>query len=256
MNKENSGLIRAHFKGSTPEDFADFSRSECLLPISVGQIYHEDEKLAALINLVNAKFKSCLIVVCDSLYRHTLQVEGYSASEAYHIAIKAGENWLQANKEIYTRLTIPAKLTRWDYWICNHNKEYKKYYKAIDYLYRSDPDFQAAFRYSIDEFLMRYSKKKNFNDEGHEKAFPFCFKYLVEECAAISVIWKQTRYQYIIYPSRPVPAITLTLEHFVNTQTRKKVGWLRPLFSEYSLLNMELHLEAAGEDKLREIDLI
>ena len=78
--------LKASLKFSDDSDRQVHAPS-CLLGVSVGQAYHEGEKFSAAIDLLNQTFSQCLILVCDSLQRHTLMLEhrAMSEEEAYQM---------------------------------------------------------------------------------------------------------------------------------------------------------------------------
>src|SRR4051794_20109605 len=78
-----AGPYRARACGSRWRCF-----DRCVLEISVGQPYHECDKLAAAVEWVNAHagdpFASCVVLVGDSLQRHTIGfLERLSADSAH-----------------------------------------------------------------------------------------------------------------------------------------------------------------------------
>ena len=102
-------IVKASFRECSIEDRKRFPSSKCLLPISVGQKTHEGKKFLATIKLINKYFKECVILIDDSIQRHTVKIHHphISDSEAYQTAINEGNMWLKRNKEIYSQLTIP-----------------------------------------------------------------------------------------------------------------------------------------------------
>ena len=73
INLPQNTLVKVTFRCSE-QDKADMVDSDCILHISVGQEYHEGEKLIATMDLINETFRSCTIMLCDTLQRHTLKL--------------------------------------------------------------------------------------------------------------------------------------------------------------------------------------
>lgn len=115
-----------------------------IIGISVGQDYHEGQKLQAIIQAANQHYAKCIFVIGDSLQRFNYQISGMSALEAYEKAREAGDLWLYGktisstdtknntvlspspfdqeekmggNLEAIKQLKIPYEVTRWDEWI-------------------------------------------------------------------------------------------------------------------------------------------
>ena len=68
---------KAYFK-APPQDKLCFSKSIYSVTVSVGQKTQEKEKLAATLKIINNSFKESVIMVCDSLQRHSLAINNSS----------------------------------------------------------------------------------------------------------------------------------------------------------------------------------
>ncbi|MBN1684433.1 MAG: hypothetical protein JW855_03230 [Gammaproteobacteria bacterium] len=111
--------IRAKFIGAGHLKH-EFPHSTCIVPISVGQEYHEGEKFEAAIDLINrSQFKTCTIMVCDLLQRHNLQIydENLDDKTASEKMVQEGKAWLERNNEYINRLEIPHFVDTWDTWL-------------------------------------------------------------------------------------------------------------------------------------------
>ena len=99
MKGPKHGIIKASFSGGTMEERQSFSSANGMLLISVGQPYHESDKFKATIELVGRKFKSCTLMLADTLQRHNISAqEGISEQEAYQTSLERGDAWLYRNK--------------------------------------------------------------------------------------------------------------------------------------------------------------
>lgn len=195
-----------------------FSSSKCLLTISVGQEAHEGDKFAVTIDLVNKHFVECTIGANDSLQRYSMALMyGKTAEEMYDDAIIAGDKWLERNKELYSRLTIPYKIVRWDEWL-NH-PEYQEKLEAVINFYNINNEYKAMIDGSIEEFLFRYRRRLASGSDFDDKfAFETCRSYLFEECAALC-LWKYLGSNFEIYPSKRNSAVDATHKSFVLPET-------------------------------------
>src|SRR5271155_1431726 len=99
-----------------------FKQSTCLLTISVGQEVHEGEKFAATLDLVSATFGSAILLIDDSLQRHSMALAtNEHASLFYGLSILEGDRWLARNQQYYQSLDILKTIIRWDKWLDHPN---------------------------------------------------------------------------------------------------------------------------------------
>lgn len=239
---------KAYFKGYSTKKSTDFLNKKCLLPISIGQKYHEGDKFESIINLINTHFDSCVIVVCDSLYRYTGKLgHPFSLEQSYMISMKNGERWLNDNKGIIEKIIIPTKIYRWDYWVFK-NKNYIKYRESINYLYATDKEVKKAFDSSVAEFIERYRKKVSITYD--KEAYSLCLRYLKEECAALIAIWKNERYDCIIYPGKQAEAIEITCKKCIHNKNSNPIEWLQPMFINNPMPNLKYIEETLNDENL------
>ncbi|MFI6476568.1 tRNA-dependent cyclodipeptide synthase [Nonomuraea sp. NPDC050663] len=84
----------------------------CHLIISVGQPYHEGDKLGALLGWVEARFAGVHVTVADTLYRHNgRELGGGEVAETR----RRGDAWLERNRVVLGAATIH----RWDDWLAH-----------------------------------------------------------------------------------------------------------------------------------------
>jgi len=209
----NMSRIRASFK--CQEDYKKlFNQSQCLLTISVGQATHEGEMFAAMISLINDNFNSCVLLVDDSLQRHTMAINTKMSAEYYYqISIEEGDLWLERHKKYLDRLTIPLKIFRWDKWLFHSKFDVTR--NTIINAINSDPAYREAFESSISKFLTKYSERlTNSQHFDLAKARQLSLDFVVEECAALC-LWQELDCQFEIYPNRHNAAIEETRRRFV-----------------------------------------
>jgi len=181
-----------------------FRKSSCILSISVGQTLskHEGEKFLATIKLVNASFKTCTVLIDDTVQRHTLKMDSNESDEKlYETSLRLGDEWFHRNKSSYDQLTIPHALLRWDYWLAH--PDYSRERKIIDELYSNNYDYQAAMHTTIREYLARNSGRLVQNNGiDSESAFAYCLEYLKEECAVMCLrAQEEYGYDFDVYPT-------------------------------------------------------
>jgi len=187
--------------------------SDCILHISVGQKYHEGKKFLATMDLINETFKSCTIMLCDTLQRHTLKIKNpdLSDKELYRKALALGDEWLLKNKVAYSHLKIKYKIMRWDDWL-NH-KDYNQYREKVEELYYTNEAYKQNIFNTINKFLNRQGLLD-------KKAFGLCESYVLEECPILIPLWAKTNCPFVIYPRSRTAAMTATYKYFLgNTQS-------------------------------------
>lgn len=197
-----------HFKNT-------FGYSQCLLTISVGQEVHEDDKLFKTIELVNNTFQSCVLMIDDTLQRHSMAIEtDFTSGDALlDVSREAGQNWLVRNREAIKQLTIPHKTVTWDAWL-NHPK-FNTIRNDFYALYDWDSIFKVALDNTIDEFLIRYDRRDVVNNYFYDsRVRRLCREYLIEECTAMC-LWPTLNCQFEVYPSRRNAVMTETHKRFI-----------------------------------------
>ena len=193
--------IKPVFKYKNDFDKETFKNSRCLLTISVGQEVHEGDKFAATIDLVNTSFSSAILLIDDSLQRHSIALDKNQNADAfYDTSMAEGDLWLKRNKKYYQNLTILQDIIRWDKWL--KHPHYPEQQQKIKSLMAEQPYYQASFDNTIDEFLRRYYprllEKRNFN---MQRAKTLCLDYLIEECTALC-LWPELNCNFEIYPAK------------------------------------------------------
>jgi len=190
------------------------NKSQCLLTISVGQEVHEADKFAATINLVDENFSSCIILIDDTLQRHTMALQsGKEGDFFYDQSLREGDFWLERNAVYLSRLSIPHQIIRWDKWLKHPNYEQQK--QRINTLLATDLLYKQTFEETIHEFLRRYYSRLDKNKLIHsEKDFLLCFNYLIEECTALC-LWPELNCHFEVYPSKRNRAMDVTHRYFV-----------------------------------------
>lgn len=212
------------------------SNSNCCLGVSVGQMYHEGEKLEASLNLINANFAQCTIVVCDTLQRHTLLDDSLSAEEKYAVAKEKGGAWLERNYQRIAKLTIPYQIKRWDNWL-----QQPRYYidlALVKAALQHEPKIKHGFAKTVDIFVNRLLKRDANIDvmQARENSM----NYLLEEATIAMLMWQQEAFNYIAYPGEISSAFASIYDKYVNPEDQL-VQWLNIKFKRYSRHYLQQH---------------
>lgn len=146
----------------------------CHLLISVGQDYHEGEKLRALVGWVNERFTSCHVTVADTLYRHNL-----TRPDAHQVTARRGCEWIWRNRPILSGLAMPLVLRRWGDWLAHPG--YLAARASVDGFLEAEPRFGALVDEHVREVLGRVRAR---GGEGRADGFR---EFLVEELACMEL---------------------------------------------------------------------
>jgi tRNA-dependent cyclodipeptide synthase len=184
----------------------DLKNCNCLLPISVGQAYHEGGKFTATLKVINSTFGSATIVIADTLqrYREKAKNENLLDEEAYQLALKEGDNWLKKAKPLLDKfLNIKIKIIRWDDLL--QHPLYLDCRKTIDNLYEiQNSSFRGAVHSSVGEFVsrsQRFINNEKFNLESNYAKLSI--EYVKEE-SAVTLLWQKMGidFQFLAYPNK------------------------------------------------------
>ena len=180
--------------------FKNRLKGTCALPISVGQPYHEAEKMYATVELINKYFSKCVFIVCDSLQRYTLMLYGnLSEMGAYKEAFKDGATWIERNQKTFQQLDIPYDIVRWDNWY--KSDRFDSYLMKIDNLLSIDYNFKNILDSCANDFIEQHFSCYNENifSMNRQSALILCENYLKEE-AAVLLMWQEEDYSFLAYP--------------------------------------------------------
>lgn len=231
ISENDNRVVKASFKDCSIEDRNRFSKSRCIMPISVGQKVHEGAKFIATLNLINRSFQHCDILIDDSIQRYTYMIgTGLSEEKAYGQAITEGDSWIDRNIQFYSKLTISHRIIRWDDW--TSMKMYQFFNKQIIDLYNNNLTYQTAFNQNIHLFLERFKANSDlvFN---YDEAYSLCQRYLLEECS-VMCLWAEQGYDFEVYPNGRNNAMAATFEFLISQAYPNKLHSVSLRFKKYS----------------------
>lgn len=239
---EDEVYCKTRVKFIYPTNKLDFKDSTCTLTISVGQPSHEGDRLLATILKINETFQQCNIMVCDTLQRfNSWQFLSPSASkkDMYDYSKSEGDKWLIRNRKILNQLTIPVKITRWDYWL-NHPLFPQINQKMRDTLLQ-DNDYLAVLNYTVNEYkerLLNRNTIENSNINSVERTILGSKAYLIEESVIMLLMNKITNYKYELYPGKRNNVLAYIHEHYIKKQTQQNLNHVSIKFLTRKHLNI------------------
>lgn len=236
MGIRDNRIIKASFKDCSLSDRAIFATSSCIMPISVGQLVHEGSKFLAVINLINRSFKSCTLMIDDSVQRHTIKIgkEDIDDKAAYDLAVTEGNAWLERNKSSYQQLTIPYNIVRWDDWLLK--PRFQHTYSKVISLYNENETYSNAIKTNIVDFLSRYKIHHPDRKLDYERAFSLCLDYLLEECA-VMLLWAEHQYPFEVYPTGRNQAMTATHKFLIEPFNSNLMRAVALRFKKYGMIH-------------------
>jgi len=161
------------------------THSTVRLMISVGQQYHEGEKLHAVVDWINRN-KNILHVhvsVNDLLQRHNFVAIGESPEKAAAIAQAAGSLWITRNEPILSEIKAPVFYTRWEEWL--YATEHKTSYENLIALMHIDSAFAETVE--ADSHLLLDRRKSRGESVPDEAVFIHNSRlYIIEELAVFA----------------------------------------------------------------------
>lgn len=178
------------------------------LQISVGQDYHEGEKLRATLGWLKARFSIVKVCVNDTLQRFNLMFEeGLDSAEAYNTSRQNGLTWA----EKYTAdigNNKSADMVHWDFWL-NH-ADYPLTRKKIDELYLWNIEFRDLINQNISEIWSRRCIKKPdiYSKSRFQEFFDLSRQYLLEEISVFSMMFENEK-AIDVYPGTTIFAATV-----------------------------------------------
>lgn len=206
--------MKAKLKNCSDETKEKFKDSSCILAISVGQEYHEGEKLSSAVQLINrSSFKKCYIFVDDTLQRHTLSLYHRKTDEQlFEDSFLDGTRWIERNRPIYEQLKVPFEIVRWNHWL--YHPEFPSKLAFVNHKFKEDAAYRNEFYRSVEGFVSRYKDRKDniYSDEKH--VIDTCITYVKEESAAM-FLWIEKKPNFILYPGQFNEAMTATREKYI-----------------------------------------
>lgn len=155
------------------------------LEISVGQPYHEGEKLRSKIEWARARFQDVNVLVNDTLQRFNLMYErGMSEKQATKETRLQGDEWLVRNGEALAGCSC----YRWDHWK-NHEDFSSTLWKA-EMFYRNNAGFHDAVENAIYEVWDRRAGQEGYEHNRKDDFFNVSREYLLEETAGLALAYK------------------------------------------------------------------
>lgn len=191
------------------------------MPISVGQDYHELDKLLESMKLIIRNFTHITlikVIIVDLAQKYHLAIKNNTSPEKMlGQSQKQGLAWKQSYAYlIKTKFkNITVEFNTWDASLYHDN--YNQARQQIDNLYNEKIYFKKLLETDVLEFELRHFKRERRYFTDNEKEY--CRECIKEECA-ILMLWNKDLvspdYSFIFYPKKIPKAMTFVRENFTN----------------------------------------
>lgn len=178
------------------------------LQISVGQHYHEAEKLSAVAEWAKHRFKKVFFCVNDTLQRFNLMFElSLNEAAAEEKSSKLGKEWVARNMPVISGVP-QALIVPWNEW--KAKPTYPKGFLQTEWLYANNEEFRQAIDRNIEEIWKRRENIDSalYKKDRYKNFFALSKRYLLEEMAAFALMYN-TEEAIDIYPGTTLFAATL-----------------------------------------------
>lgn len=232
MKGPKDGIIKASFSGCPVSDRSLFPDSHGMLLISVGQLYHENEKMLATFELIGRKFKHYTIMLADTLQRHNIKASmDITEEEAYQISKNNGDKWIEKYEVKANKYKNYLGIQRWDTYLNHPSFEIKK--QIIEKAIQGDNSkLKTAIQYSVDEYILR-GERANLPKRQITFLRQNCESYLIEECS-IMLLLAEENFNFDIYPTSRNAAMETVYNLFIKSEIRKVLAPVSLRFKRYA----------------------
>ncbi|MCW5590300.1 MAG: tRNA-dependent cyclodipeptide synthase [Legionellales bacterium] len=202
-----------------------FATSSCVLPISLGQHYHQDDRLEAILQFINTHFQSCHVVIADLLQRHNLMMtENLTEDNASNYLLAQSDRWLERHTPLFEELSIPLKVYRWADWF--DSADYRRQRDLTEQAFHEDIVVHSAIMKTSRQFTDKLMRRYPELSKDKERIEWHCHNYVMEECAVMP-LWVREKWNFEVYPAKRLPAMIAIYEKFVKPFYPDRLRWVR-----------------------------
>ena len=173
---------------------------KCVFGICLGsKNFVESERLKACIKWVSENFKSCIVLVCDSIYRLTIEVrQGIEADDAWLEAIRTGEKFVNENYLLFQEYSQKCQFHFKTASEILERSDFHIYYEELQNLYQKNESFQSTVNSFAQAYLNRDEQVKVEQVQELRQKY-LATTYLLEESALCSCLIKEG-WLVFVYP--------------------------------------------------------
>ncbi|NET59116.1 MAG: tRNA-dependent cyclodipeptide synthase [Symploca sp. SIO2E6] len=164
----------------------------CVFGISLGsKNFVERERIEACIKWISKNFQTCLVLVCDSIYRLTIEVrQGMQEEEAWLEAMRSGEEFIKENYALFEQY---SESCRFKFMMASEiakQSDFKIYYEELQSLYQKNESFQRIVNSFAQKYLNRGEQLETepVDELRQHLGITLAITYLLEESALIAYL--------------------------------------------------------------------
>lgn len=178
-----------------------FEYQRCVFGISLsGNKNFDGARLEACIRWISKHFKSCLVMVGDSVHRHTIEItSGLQGDLARFEALRIGREFVDRHRTLFEYYSGSCAFEFLMTSKAEKHPDFELYLDELQRLYRENKPFETTVRSFVQEYLGRGDKV------GEDRADEFsCLEhlsvsYLLEESAIFACLVKDG-WSVMVYP--------------------------------------------------------
>ena len=177
---------------------------KCVFIISLGsKNFVDNRRIEACIKWISQNFQACVVLVCDSVYRLTIEIrQGLKGDEARLEAIRTGEKFINENCLLFEQY---SRSCRFEFKMASQiekQSEFEMYYQDLQCLYQKEQSFQRTVNSFAQKYLNRVEQVEKENKqikESLQEKRHLSITYLLEE-SALSVYFVKGGWSVFVYP--------------------------------------------------------
>ena len=180
---------------------------KCFIAVSMNNTFFLDSnKLLLLLEYIDSRFKECIVVIADELYRHNLaSLDGMSSSRAHSKSLTLGDNFLK----LYNNLPFVAQkclfsVRRWSEFL--QDQRYLDYKEQLEHLRVNNMEFQVELESTSIAFVDRQLKNGLLPKGSYTYAQSNSENYILEELAVYAIL-VDDGFSVDLYPGSYLPVL-------------------------------------------------
>ena len=156
--------------------------SLCRMEISIGQPYHEGEKLRLALDWARNNYKQTIILLGDTQQRFNIAFrEGLEINQALKVAYDRGIEWVDRNKSIIGDIEVIS----WNYFL-NHPNFLNTKQAVLDLL-----DNGSEFQVNLEDAVLDFYERSGVSSSQRDEFMSISREYLIEETAGLAIAYKE-----------------------------------------------------------------
>lgn len=185
---------KAQLAKVSPAQFDISQHRKCMLGISLGTHNIEGARLEAVLEWISANCHHCAVVVGDSVYRLTLQLQGVSADDALAQALADGRAFEATYAPLFRQYAAKCRFEWLPLSEVASHANFPQHMRTLEALYASDRNFQQSVQGFARAYLHRGEER-----EVSPEALATTRTYLIEESALFACLREQD-WPVLVYP--------------------------------------------------------